>query len=139
YAIAQLTLEAVLKLLEPARLADAGKRIALIRAERERLTAALAALPRVVRVWPSAANFVLGEFTDAGAALERARDARLLVRDARGYPGLGRALRITIGSIEQNNRLLEAWRCARQPPCSSIATARSSRSRRTSSSTRSRR
>ena len=110
YAIAQLTLEAVLKLLEPAKLADASKRIALIRAERERLTAALAAMPQVVRVWPSAANFVLAEFTDAGAALQRARDARLLVRDARGYPGLGRALRITIGSIEQNNRLLEAWR-----------------------------
>jgi len=63
-----------------------------------------------VRVWPSAANFVLAEFTDAGAALQRARDARLLVRDARGYPGLGRALRITIGTVEQNNRLLEAWR-----------------------------
>jgi len=110
YAIAQLTLEAVLKLLEPAKLADASKRIALIRAERERLTAALAAMPQVVRVWPSAANFVLAEFTDAGAALQRARDARLLVRDARGYPGLGRALRITIGSIEQNDRLLEAWR-----------------------------
>ena len=110
YAIAQLTLEAVLKLLDPAKLADASKRIALIRAERERLTAALAALPQVVRVWPSAANFVLAEFTDAGAALERARDARLLVRDARAYPALGCALRITIGSIEQNNRLLEAWR-----------------------------
>ena len=110
YAIAQLTLEAVLKLLEPAKLADANRRIALIRAERGRLTAALAALPQVVRVWPSAANFVLAEFTDAGAALQRARDARLLVRDARGYPGLGRALRITIGSIEQNDRLLEAWR-----------------------------
>jgi len=110
YAIAQLTLEAVLKLLEPAKLADANRRIALIRAERGRLTAALAALPQVVRVWPSAANFVLAEFTDAGAALQRARDARLLVRDARGYPGLGRALRITIGTVEQNNRLLEAWR-----------------------------
>jgi len=110
YAIAQLTLEAVLKLLEPPQLAEVAKRIALIRAERERLTAALAALPQVVRVWPSAANFVLTEFTDAGAALARARDARLLVRDARGHPGLARALRITIGSIEQNDRLLEAWR-----------------------------
>ena len=110
YAIAQLTLETVLKLLEPAQLAEAGTRIAVIRAERERLTAALPTLPQVVRVWSSAANFVLAEFSDAGAALARARDARLLVRDVRGYPGLGRALRITIGSIEQNNRLLEAWR-----------------------------
>jgi histidinol-phosphate aminotransferase len=49
------------------------------------------------------------EFDDAGAALERARAARLLVRDARRRPGLGRALRVTVGSPEQNTRLLEAW------------------------------
>jgi histidinol-phosphate aminotransferase len=52
---------------------------------------------------------VLAEFADAGAALARAREARLLVRDARGYPGLARALRITVGTPEQNGRLLEAW------------------------------
>jgi len=34
----------------------------------------------------------------------------LLVRDARGYPGVGQALRVTVGSATQNNRLLEAWR-----------------------------
>jgi histidinol-phosphate aminotransferase len=61
-------------------------------------------------VWPSDANFVLAEFEDAGTALARAREARLLVRDARGYPGLGRALRVTVGTPEQNDRLLEAWR-----------------------------
>jgi histidinol-phosphate/aromatic aminotransferase/cobyric acid decarboxylase-like protein len=43
------------------------------------------------------------------AALELARDTHLLVRDARGYPGLGQALRITVGMPTQNNRLLEAW------------------------------
>jgi histidinol-phosphate aminotransferase len=63
----------------------------------------------VVKVWPSEANFILVQFDDAGAALQLARATRLLVRDARGYPGLGQALRITVGSMEQNSRLLEAW------------------------------
>jgi histidinol-phosphate aminotransferase len=108
YAIPQLTMEAVLRLLEPAQLAESRARIDLICAERARLTTALSALSRVVRVWPSAANFILTEFTDAGAALALAREARLLVRDVRGYPGLGCALRITVGSVEQNARLLEA-------------------------------
>jgi histidinol-phosphate aminotransferase len=109
YAITQLTLEAVLKLLEPEALARSQAGIELIRSERARLSTALSELPRVSRVWASDANFVLAEFTDAGTALALARNARLLVRDARGYPGLGRALRVTVGSVEQNNRLLEAW------------------------------
>jgi histidinol-phosphate aminotransferase len=108
YAIAQLTMEAVLRLLEPAQLAESRARTDLVRAERARLTAALSAMPRVVKVWPSAANFVLTEFGDAGAAFALAREANLLVRDVRGYPGLGRALRITVGTVEQNTRLLEA-------------------------------
>jgi len=109
YAIAQLTLEAVLRRLTPAGLADSRAQLAVLLAERQRLLTALPRLRRITRVWPTDANFVLAEFDDAGAALARGRDARLLVRDARGYPGLGRALRITVGTPEQNSRLLEAW------------------------------
>jgi histidinol-phosphate aminotransferase len=109
YAIPQLTLEAALERLTPEACAHSRARVEELLAERERLLRALPRLPRVTRVWPSAANFVLAEFTDAGAALARAREARLLVRDARRYPGLGRALRITVGTAEQNGRLLEAW------------------------------
>jgi histidinol-phosphate aminotransferase len=110
YAITQLTLEAVLRQLEPARLAESRANINRILSERERLMGALAELARVVRLWPSAANFILAQFHDAGAALQLARDTHLLVRDARGYPGLGQALRITVGTAAQNDRLLEAWR-----------------------------
>lgn len=109
YAITQLTMEAVLKQLEPATLAASRAQVAVIRAERERLMAALPDLSRIVRVWPTAANFILAQFADAGAALQLARDTHLLVRDARGYPGLGQALRITVGTATQNDRLLEAW------------------------------
>ena len=110
YAIPQLALEALLALLEPPQLAAMRERIALVRAERERMRAALARLPGVTHVWPSDANFLLAQFTDATAALERARAARLLVRDARAYPGLPHALRITVGTAAQNEQLLEAWR-----------------------------
>ena len=110
YAIPQLTLEAVLHRLTPAALAASRAALAVLLGQRERLLTALPRLPCITRVWPSAANFVLAEFDDAGAALARGREARLLVRDARGYEGLGRALRITVGTPEQNGRLLEAWR-----------------------------
>ena len=109
YAITQLTLEAVLGRLTPAARASSREGLEVLLAERERLLRALPRLARVRRVWPSDANFVLAEFTDAGAALLRAREAHLLVRDARAYPGLGSALRVTVGTPEQNGRLLEAW------------------------------
>jgi histidinol-phosphate aminotransferase len=109
YAIPQLTLEAVLDGLTPTALAQSRTHVEILLAERERLLIALPRLPHVTKVWSSAANFVLAEFEDAGEALRLGREARLMVRDARGYPGLGRALRVTVGTPEQNSRLLEAW------------------------------
>jgi len=110
YAIAQLSMEAVLRVLDPAQLAVSKERLETIVSERGRMLAALGKLPNVTRVWPSASNFMLVEFEDVPLALARSRGARLLIRDVRGYPGLGRCLRVTVGSPEQNNRLLEALR-----------------------------
>jgi histidinol-phosphate aminotransferase len=110
YAIPQLSMEAVLKALEPAQIAASKVRLETIRAERERMLTALPTCSNVIRVWPSAANFVMAEFEDAPLALARSRGARLLIRDVRGYPGLARCLRITIGSPQQNSRLLDALR-----------------------------
>jgi histidinol-phosphate aminotransferase len=108
YAIAQLSLEAVLKALEPGQFAVSSARLQLVRSERERMLATLPTFTNITRVWPSSANFILAEFQDPALALARSRGARLLIRDARGYPGLGRCLRMTVGSPEQNNRLLDA-------------------------------
>lgn len=109
YAIAQLTLEALMTLLEPEELSVMRERTALIRAERERVGLALARLKCVKRVWPSKTNFILAEFEDAAHALSQARAAELLVRDVRNYPGLSDGLRVTIGTAAQNERLLRAW------------------------------
>jgi histidinol-phosphate aminotransferase len=108
YAFSQLAIEAAERALQPAALAMTRDRVMQITAERDRVALALAALPCVFKVWPSAANFLLVEFTDAAAALERVRAAGFLVRDFRRVPGLDRALRITIGSADQNDRLLQS-------------------------------
>jgi len=106
YAVTQLTIEAVFRMLEPAALAEARAHSATIKSERARLAAALRALAGVRQVWPSEANFLLVEFDDAAAALRRAHAAGVLVRDLRAAPGLEHALRISVGSPEHNDRLL---------------------------------
>jgi histidinol-phosphate aminotransferase len=109
YAITQLTLEAALPVISGPHLRTQTKRIGDLRVERARFASALARLPGVLEVLPSDANFLLVRFADPARALERAREERLLVRDARNYLGLSDALRITVGTPESNNRLLEAW------------------------------
>jgi len=113
YAIPQLTAEYVLDLLAPAQLALLPQRVAAIQGERARLAQNLQSCRAVARVWPSAANFLLVDFDKAkGAAdaLTLASAAGLLIRDVRRQPGLGCALRVSIGTPAQNDRLLEALR-----------------------------
>jgi histidinol-phosphate/aromatic aminotransferase/cobyric acid decarboxylase-like protein len=62
----------------------------------------------VRKVWPSDANFLLVDFDDAGAALGRLHAAGVLVRDFRGYHGLGEALRLTVGTPGQNDLMLRS-------------------------------
>jgi histidinol-phosphate aminotransferase len=111
YAIAQPCIEAAQQALAPAQLRLARERVTAIVRERARLGAALRELPAVAHVWPSEANFLLVEFDDPAGALKRLREARLLVRDFRDRPGLERALRITVGSPEQNDRLVRSLAC----------------------------
>lgn len=92
--------------LSDAALARTRERIAVVRAERERLGAALARLPGVRRVYPSDANFLLVRLVDAEAAFQRLLVAGVVVRDQRGAAQLHDALRITLGTPEQNARVL---------------------------------
>lgn len=77
--------------------------VAQLVAERERVSAALAAMG--FRVIPSDANFVLfGEFADAPATWQRYLDAGILIRDV----GIAGYLRATTGLPEENDALLAA-------------------------------
>jgi len=112
YAIASSTIEAVAHALQAPQLAIARARVATLMRERDRLAEAVGAARGIVRVFPSAANFVLVEFNDAERAFERLRTAGLLVRDVRRQAGLAACLRITVGLPEQNDRVLEALEAA---------------------------
>lgn len=96
--------------LSPQALAETARRVALIRSERARLQAALAGLPEVRRVYPSQGNYVLVRFRDAESAFRSLLAAGVVVRDQRAAPQLGDALRITVGSSEQNDRVISALR-----------------------------
>jgi histidinol-phosphate aminotransferase len=109
YAITELTVEAVAPLLAPAGIEAMRLRVQRLLAERGRLRVALETLPAVRRIWPSDANFLLVEFTDPDDVLRRVRAAGLIIRDMR-QPSLPRALRISIGTPAQDDRLLESLR-----------------------------
>ena len=83
-------------------------RIVRTRAERDRIAAALAALPGVRRVWPSDANFVVFRVDGASAVWRRLADAGVLIRDVSHYLGLSDVLRVSIGLPEENDRFLAA-------------------------------
>jgi histidinol-phosphate aminotransferase len=80
---------------------------AAIRAERSRLASALARL-RGVQVFPAQTNFVLARVPAADAWFATLREARILVKNLHGaHPLLANCLRITVGTPQENDALLD--------------------------------
>ncbi len=89
----------------PAEVAAIAERAA---AEREDLSARLRAVDGV-RVWPSAANFVLLEVADGPAVVAALRAESIAVRPAASFPGLDdRHIRVTARDPGRNALLAEA-------------------------------
>ena len=114
YPLAQPAVAAALAALAPSSLAQVADGVVQVRAERARLEAALACLPGVRAVYPSQGNFLLARFDDAQAAYEALLAAGVVVRDMRATPALGDALRISIGTPAQDNRVLAALSAMRR-------------------------
>jgi len=106
YALAQPTVEAALRALDPAELPAAHARLEGLLAERETLSRGLSASPLVDRVWPSDANFLLIDCRDADRFMSNTLAGGLIVRDLRAHPALPRSLRVSVGTREQNDALL---------------------------------
>ena len=76
--------------------------------ERSRLYESLARVEGV-RVWPSEGNFILARMARASRVRERLCDeCSILVRDFSYAPGLADCLRITVGTPEENNAVIDA-------------------------------
>jgi len=110
YNVNVLTAAAADFLLERHEVFD--RQTAAIVAERARLEAALDDMPRVKR-FPSAANFVLARVPDGPGAFEALRERGILVRTFHGsHPLLANCLRLTVGTPDENTRMLHALAAA---------------------------
>jgi histidinol-phosphate aminotransferase len=107
YSLAQPSIEAALRALDPAELGVAQARLEALLEEREYLKRGLAASPLVDKVWPSDANFLLIDCRDADRFMSNTLAGSLIVRDLRSHPSLTRSLRVTVGSREENDALLQ--------------------------------
>ncbi len=108
YPLAQPAVALALEAVAESAADEARRRAGRIVVERERVAAALAGLSGVLAVYASDANYLLVRFADAEAAFQGLLASGVVVRDQRAQPGLGNALRITIGSVEENDALLSA-------------------------------
>jgi len=108
YALPSLTVEAVLRLTGPTARTEATDHIRVLLAERQGLVAGLERSTLIRRVWPSDANYLLVECTDADKVIAAVKSVKLIVRDQRAQPTLPGCLRISVGTPEQNQRLLAA-------------------------------
>lgn len=105
YPLPAPSVEAARAALTPEARKQTEARIHETISERARLQPALARLPAVSRVIPSRANFVQVRCDDVQAAFDALLAAGIVVRDLRAM-GIADALRISIGTPEQNDRVL---------------------------------
>ena len=106
YNVNVLTMAAAELLLGERHLFE--EQAAAIVAERARLEAGLDRMP-AVRRFPSAANFVLARVANAPRAHEALKQRGILVRNLHGsHPLLENCLRLTIGTADENAKLIEA-------------------------------
>jgi histidinol-phosphate aminotransferase len=77
-------------------------------AERARMAAALDTLPIITKVYPSEANFLLVATTDATGIYNFLVEKQIIVRNRHTVILCNNCLRITIGTPDENNTLLQA-------------------------------
>ena len=104
YNISEATQQIVLKALAEPK----DREIAEIVAQRDRLSAELPQRPCILRLWPSDANFLLVKVTDADGLYAHLLQDGIIVRNRSRVPGCAGCLRLTIGTPEENDRLLQS-------------------------------
>ena len=105
YNIGQATQELVLQALE--NVTDVNQFTRELVQSREELAASLSKLPLVEKVFPSDANFLLVRVKDAKAIYNSLLTKAIVVRDRSRVELCEECLRITVGTKEENNQLIE--------------------------------
>lgn len=109
YSFPTPSIELVLKAFDKRSLNIGNERVQMLRAERAWLKKKLMNVSDIKKVWPSDANFIFIETSNAEKFKETARQANVLVRTFPDQPELQNCVRITVGRREDNNKLLQAF------------------------------
>ena len=104
YNINQATQDLALAALENVQQVNEWIKITV--SERERLSNALSRLEMVTKVYPSDANFILVAIRNAHGIYHQLVEKGIIVRDRSKIILCDDCLRITVGTVEENNELL---------------------------------
>ena len=96
--------------LTPQGVAAMRERVAQIVAERAYLVNALRDIPCVEQVFDSETNYILVRMTASSAVFKSLWDQGIILRDQNKQPSLSGCLRITIGTREESQRVIDALR-----------------------------
>ena len=109
YNINSFTQSEVLKFINFGK-SERDRMVASIKQERDRLKVHLGRIQAVKKVHPSDANFFLVEVTDAKKSYEQLVSKSIIVRDRSTVVLCSNCLRITVGTKEENDLLIQAMR-----------------------------
>ena len=107
YNVNLLTQEKALELLDEERM---HRQLAQILQERTRLRRDLSAIPLVRRIYPTDANFLLVDVGDADGVYLKLVEEGIIVRNRNRVTLCRGCLRITVGTPEEDDKLLAALR-----------------------------
>lgn len=85
-------------------------RVAQILVERQYLVNALKSIPCVEQVFDSETNYILVRFTASSSVFKSLWDQGIILRDQNKQPSLSGCLRITVGTREESQRVIDALR-----------------------------
>jgi len=106
YNVSVLNVECALFALEHA--SEFARQAELIKAERQRLQQALAAMPGA-KSYPSQANMILVRVNDAAGAFAALKSRGILIKNVSGlHQLLANCIRLTVGSPSENDALIAA-------------------------------
>lgn len=106
YNVSEIAQHAILDAFENAE--NVEKTIAEIISEREKLIENLRGFSFVKKIYPTDANFVLVKTSDAKSIYEFLLDEKIVVRNRNNVELCEGCLRITVGTVEENESLLKS-------------------------------
>jgi histidinol-phosphate aminotransferase len=108
YPIAEPVAQIAAMALSAAGIAQMQQSVATINQLRSNFIAVAQHLPGVSRVWPSNANYVLLQVTDAAECVSALIKEDILIRNQSSQLGLSQVVRVSIGNPDEMQRLITA-------------------------------